>query len=85
MIREGEESQEDSLKITSDENIPEAWICILMIYELDSWSSCDSALKKYLNSQTCQNGLNNQTHAQAMKIQPKTEKMNLNSYEIILF
>ena len=54
-----------------------------MRYELDSQSSCDSTLNKYLNSQTCQNGLNNQTHAQVMKIQPKTEEINLKSYERI--
>ena len=41
-------------------------------------------LKNCLNSQTCQNVLNNQTHARAMKIRPKTEKMNFTSYEIIL-
>ena len=83
-MKEGEESQEDSLKITSDEKFPEALICILIRYELDSQSSCDSTLKKYLNSQTCQNGLNSQTHARAMKIRPKTEKINLTSYERIL-
>ena len=51
MMREGEESQEDSLKITSDEKFLESCICILIRHELDSWSSCDSALNKYLNSQ----------------------------------
>ena len=84
VMRGGEESHEDSLKITNDENYLEAWICILMRYEPGSRSSCDSALKKYLNSQTWQNGLNNQNHARAMKIRPKTEKMNLTSYERIL-
>ena len=51
-MRGGEESQEDSLKITSDENFPEFWICILMRHELDSQSSCVSELMKFLNSQT---------------------------------
>ena len=46
-------------------------------------SSCDSKLKKCSNSQTWQNGLNNQNHARAMKIWPKTEKLNLTSYERI--
>ena len=84
VMRGGEESQEASVKITSDENSSEAWIWILMRYELDSWYSCDFELKKCLNSQTCQNELNNQTHAWAMKIRPKTEKINLTSYERIL-
>ena len=83
MNREGEESQEDSLKITSDGNFLESWICILISHVLDSWSSCDSELSKCLNSQTWQNGLNNQNHAWAMKIGPKTKKMNLISYDRI--
>ena len=81
MIKEGEESQEDSLKITSDENFLEAWICILINHVLDSWSSCDSELIKCLNSQIWQNGLNSQNHAQVMKIRPKTKKINLTSCE----
>ena len=83
MIREGEESQEDSLKITSDENFSEGWICILISFVHDSWSSCDSELSKCLNSQTWQNGLNSQNHAQAMKIRPKTKKLNMTSYDRI--
>jgi hypothetical protein len=83
VIREGEESQEDSLKITSDENFPEAWICILISFVLDSQSSCDSELRKCLNSQTWQNGLNNQNYAWVMKIRTKIEKMNLTSYDRI--
>ena len=58
-------------------------MCIWISHVLDSRSSCDSELNKCLNSQTCQNGLNNQTQAWAMEIQPKTEKMNLTSYERI--
>ena len=83
MIKEGEESQEDSLKITSDENFPEAWIYIWIIHVLDSQSSCDSELKKCLNSQTFQNALNTRNHAQAMKIRPKTKKLNMTSYDKI--
>ena len=55
MIREGEESQEDSLKIRSDENFPASWLWILRSLLVDSLSSCDSKLKKRLNSQTWQN------------------------------
>ena len=55
-MREGEESQEDTMNITSDENFPEAWICICISHVHDSWSSCDSELIKCLNSQTWQNG-----------------------------
>ena len=83
MIREGEESQEDSLKITSDENFPKYWIWILISHVLDSKYTCDFEFRKFLNSQTWQNGLNNQNHAWAMKIWPKIEKMNLTSYERI--
>ena len=53
MIIEGEESQQDRLKITSDENSLETWIYIFMRYEIDSRYSCDDALNKYLNSQSC--------------------------------
>ena len=56
MKREGEESQEDSLKITSDDKFMEAWLWILISHRLDSRSTCDSKLKKCLNSQTWQNG-----------------------------
>ena len=52
MIREGEESQEDSLKIISDENFLEAWICIFITHVLDSRSSFDFELSDFLNSQT---------------------------------
>ena len=83
VIREGEESQEDSLKIISDENFLEAWISILRNWLLDSCSSCDSELSKCLNSQTWQNGLNIQNHAWATKIRPKTEKLNMTSYDKI--
>ena len=83
VIREGEESQEDSLKITSDENFLEAWLWILISFVLDSRSSCDSELRMCLNSQTWQNGWKNQNHARAMKIRPKTRKMNMTSYDRI--
>ena len=83
MIREGEESQEYSLKITSDQNFREAWMCIWIIHVIDSRSSCYYDFKKCLNSQTWQNVMNNQNHPWVMKIQPKTEKMNLTSYERI--
>ena len=56
MIREGEGSKEDSLKITSDENFLKAWLWILISFVLDSKSSCDSEFRKCLNSQTWQNG-----------------------------
>ena len=83
VIREGEESQEDSLKITSVEIFMEAWIWIWISHVIDPQSSCDSELNKCLNSHTFQNELNNQNHARVMKIWPKTEKMNLTSYERI--
>ena len=57
---------------------------ILISYVLDSRFSCDFELSKCLNSQTLQNGMNSQNHARAMKIRPKTEKMNLTLYERIL-
>ena len=50
MIREGEESQEDILKITSDENFLESWLCILISFVPDSRSLHDSELSKCLNS-----------------------------------
>ena len=49
VIREGEESQEDSLKITSYEIFPKAWICIWIIHVLDSQSWCDSKVLKLSN------------------------------------
>ena len=54
MIREGEESQEDSLKIRSDENFLEAWLWILRSFLLDFRFSCELELRKCLNSQTWQ-------------------------------
>ena len=51
-IREGEESQEDSLKIRSDENFPEALLLTLRSFLLDLRFSCESELSKFLNSQT---------------------------------
>ena len=74
VISEGEESHEDSLKITSDKNLMKPWIWIFISHVLDSRSSCDYELSKCLNSQTWKNGFNNQNHAHAMKIRPKTEK-----------
>ena len=56
MIREGEESQEDSLKIRSDENFSEAWLWILRSFLLDFRFSFDSELRKCLNSQTWETG-----------------------------
>ena len=56
VIKEGEESQEDSLKIRSDENFLEAWLWILGSFLLDFFFSCDSYLSKCLNSQTWQTG-----------------------------
>jgi hypothetical protein len=56
VIREGVESQEDSLKITSDEKFLESLLCILISFVLDYRSSCDSELIKFLNSQTWKNG-----------------------------
>ena len=52
MIREGEESEEDRLKITSHEIFLEDLLCILMNLVLDSHSSCDSKLNKCLNSKS---------------------------------
>ena len=54
MIREGEESQEDSLKIRSDENFLESWLWILRIFLLDFHFTCDLELRNFLNSQTWQ-------------------------------
>ena len=79
VIREGEESQEDSLKITSDENFPEAWIFILIRHELDSWSSCCYALNKFLNSQTCQKGWTTKLMHGQWKFDQKLKKMNMAS------
>ena len=47
--RGGEESQEDSLKITSYEIFLKASVCIWVIYELDITSWCDSWLLELLN------------------------------------
>ena len=52
MIREGEESQEDILKIRSDENFLEALLWILISFLLDLHFSCELELSKFLNSQT---------------------------------
>ena len=47
--RGGEESQEDSLKITSCENFLKVWVCKLVIYELGITPWCDSWFLKLLN------------------------------------
>ena len=49
VLRGGEESQEDNLKITSDEIFPKAWICIWISHVLDSQSWCDSKVLKLSN------------------------------------
>ena len=54
MIRKGEESQEDSLKIRSVENFMGAWMWILRSFLLDFRFSFESELRKFLNSQTWQ-------------------------------
>ena len=56
VIREGEESQEDSLKIRSVENFLEAWLWILISFLLYFYFSCELELSKCLNSWTWQIG-----------------------------
>ena len=56
VIKEGEESQEDTLKIRSDEKFPEYWLDVLRSFLLDFHFSCDSELSKCLNWQTWQTG-----------------------------
>ena len=56
MIRAGEESQEDSLKIRSVENFPEAWLWNLICFLFDFRFSCESEFRKLLNSKTWQTG-----------------------------
>ena len=56
VIREGEESQEDSLKIKSVGKFLEALLWILRCFLLDFCFSCESELSKCLNSQTWQTG-----------------------------
>ena len=56
VIREGEESQEDSLKIRSVEKFMEAWLWMFRSFLLDFCFSCELELSKCLNSQTCQTG-----------------------------
>jgi hypothetical protein len=51
---EGEELQEDSLYIGSDENFMESWLWILTSFILDFLFSCDSKFSKFLSSQTFQ-------------------------------
>ena len=71
MIREGEESQEDSLKIRSDENFLEAWLWILRSFLLDFHISCDLELSKFLNSQTWQIGWTTKIMCERWKFDPK--------------
>ena len=52
VIREGEESQEDRLKIRSVIFFLEAWMLILRSFELFCLFSCESKLRNWLNSQT---------------------------------
>ena len=54
VIREGEESQEDSLKIRSVENFLLSWMWILIFFLLYWCFSCELELSKCLNSKTWQ-------------------------------
>ena len=56
VIREREESQEDSLKMRSVENFLEVWLWILRSFLLDFSFSCESEFRKFLNSQTWRTG-----------------------------
>ena len=83
VIREGEESQEDNLKIQSVENFPKTWLWILRIFStwllLFMWIKVEKMLK--LTNLT--NRLNNQNHVWVLKIRPKTKNLNMASYDEI--
>ena len=83
VIKEGEESQEDSLKIRSDENFLEAWLWILRSFLLDFHFSRDSELRKCLNSQTWQTGWTTKIMCRWWKFHQKTKKLNMDSYDKI--
>jgi hypothetical protein len=74
MIREGEESQEDSLKIRSDENFLEAWLWILRCFLLDFLFSCELDLSKCLNSQSWQTGRTTKIMCRRWKFNQKLKK-----------
>ena len=83
MIREGEESQKDSLKNYKWWKISES-----LILHFDKFCTWFPILKwfwveKVLKLSNLTNWLNIQNHARAMKNQTKTEKLNMTSYDRI--
>ena len=83
VIREGEESQENSLKIRSDKKFSEAWLWILRIFLLVFCFSCELELSKCLNSQIWQTGWAAKIMCGWWKFDQKQKKLNMTSYDDI--